>query len=424
MVLAHRLAQSGERVTLIEGAPGLGGLAGAWELGDIVWDRHYHVTLRSDARLRALLGEVGLEEEIRWVETRSGCHLDGTIHPVSNVVDFLRFRPLRVLDRLRLGATIAYAAAIRDGRRLEAIPVAEWLTRWSGRRAFDRLWRPLLRAKLGTAYVETSAAFIWTVIQRLFRARRTGLQKEMFGYVPGGYGRIIDRVAALLAGEGVTVEVGKPVEAVHRRGGKLVVRTGDGDERSFDKVVVTVSPPLAAELCAALSPQERAQLVSIAYVGIVCASLLLGRPLSDRYLTYLADEAPFSAVVEMSALVDPDQLGGHSLVYLPRYVAPGDPFLASSSEEIEELFLDGLAKVVPTFRRDDVLAFRLSRVRDVFALPALHLSQRVPPAPTSVPGLYLVNSAQIVNGTLNVNETIELAERASATLLERERSLS
>ncbi len=52
MTLAHRLAQQGKRVTLIEAASHLGGLASAWSLGDVVWDRHYHVTLLSDAHLR------------------------------------------------------------------------------------------------------------------------------------------------------------------------------------------------------------------------------------------------------------------------------------------------------------------------------------------------------------------------------------
>ena len=45
---------------------------------------------------------------------------------------------------------------------------------------------PLLRAKLGDAYQAASAAFIWATIQRLYAARRSGLKKEMFGYVPGG----------------------------------------------------------------------------------------------------------------------------------------------------------------------------------------------------------------------------------------------
>jgi len=37
----------------------------------------------------------------------------------------------------------------------------------------------------------------------------------------------------------------------------------------------------------------------------------------------------------------------------------------------------------------------------------------VPPEDATVPGLHLVNSAHILNGTLNVNETVQLAERAA-----------
>ena len=64
--LALRLAQQGKDVTLYEAASSLGGVASAWQLGDIVWDRHYHVTLFSDTHLRSLLRELGLEAEMRW----------------------------------------------------------------------------------------------------------------------------------------------------------------------------------------------------------------------------------------------------------------------------------------------------------------------------------------------------------------------
>jgi hypothetical protein len=63
----------------------------------------------------------------------------------------------------------------------------------------------------------------------------------------------------------------------------------------------------------------------------------------------------------------------------------------------------------PSLSLADVKAFRVSRVRHVFALPTLGYSDRLPPTVTSVPGLYSLNSAHIVNGTLNVNETIKLA---------------
>jgi hypothetical protein len=70
----------------------------------------------------------------------------------------------------------------------------------------------------------------------------------------------------------------------------------------------------------------------------------------------------------------------------------------------------------PSLSLADVKAFRVSRVRHVFALPTLGYSDRLPPTVTSVPGLYSLNSAHIVNGTLNVNETIKLANDFVATL--------
>jgi hypothetical protein len=46
----------------------------------------------------------------------------------------------------------------------------------------------------------------------------------------------------------------------------------------------------------------------------------------------------------------------------------------------------------------------------------LGYSTRVPPTETSLPGIFTVNSSQILNGTLNVNETLQLAEAAMAAL--------
>src|SRR5450432_4219996 len=207
LMLAHRLARAGKAVTLFEGADHLGGLASAWQLGDVVWDRHYHVTLLSDTRLRALLAELGLEKEMRWVETRTGFYTDGQLYSMSITMEFLRFPPLRLPDKLRLGATIFYASRLKDWQRLEGVLVADWLRRLSGRRTFERIWLPLLRAKLGENYKQTSAAFIWATIARMYAARRTGLKKELFGYVPGGYARILERFGETLGEEGVDIKL-------------------------------------------------------------------------------------------------------------------------------------------------------------------------------------------------------------------------
>ncbi len=412
LTLALRLNEAGHDVVLFEGADNLGGLASAWHVGDVVWDRHYHVTLLSDVHVRGVLRELGLESEMQWVETKTGYYADGQLSSVSNTLEFLRLPSLSLIDKARLGATILYGSRIRDWRRMEQIPVADWLTRWSGRQTFERFWLPLLRAKLGESYRDASAAFIWATIQRLYAARRTGLKKEMFGYVPGGYARILGRFADVLADRGVELVLGRRVDNVGRAGGDDGVRIclEGGEEHSFDEVVITAAAPVAARLCRDLRDDERRALEAIRYQGIVCTSVLLRRPLGPYYLTYITDDVPFTAVVEMSAFVDRSFFGGHSLVYLPKYVPPDDALFGQSDDSVESRFLDALLRMYPTLREDDVVACRTSRVRQVFAIPTIGYSRKLPRTQTSIPGVHILNSAHIVNGTLNVDETVQLAE--------------
>lgn len=420
MTLAHRLAQRGQRVTLCEAAPQLGGLASAWSLGDVVWDRHYHVTLLSDTVLRSLLAEIGLEHEMRWVETKTGFFSNGRLYSMSSALEFLKFPPLNLWERLRLGGTIFLASKIRNWRRLEKIPVADWLRRWSGKGAFEKIWLPLLRAKLGDAYRQTSAAFIWAHTQRMYKARQSGQKKEMFGYVPGGYARILDRLANVLEQEGVEIRCGAAVDEVEGAEHEPVrVRFMDGSEQHFDRVVFTTPAPIVARACPQLTGAEQQLFNGVEYLGIVCSSLLLKKPISPYYVTNITDTwVPLTAVIEMTTIVDPAELGGHSLVYLPKYMIATDPAFAESDEVIRERCLQTLEKMYPHFSRDDVLAFRTSRARCVMALPTLRYSERLPPMKTSIPGVFAVNNAHILKGNLNVNETIQIAEDAIRTVLE------
>jgi protoporphyrinogen oxidase len=178
MTMALRLAQRGQRVTLFEGASQLGGLASEWQLGNIVWDRHYHVMLLSDATLRNLLTELDLEDQIRWAQTKTGFFTDGHLYSMSNSLEFLRFPPLGLIDKFRLALTILHASRVGDPQQLEEIPVETWLRQWSGDRTTEKIWLPLLRAKLGSNYRKASAAFLWAIIARMYTARRSGLKEE------------------------------------------------------------------------------------------------------------------------------------------------------------------------------------------------------------------------------------------------------
>jgi len=312
------------------------------------------------------------------------------------------------------------------------------------------MWKPLLKAKLGLAYADTSAAFIWATIQRLYAARKSGLKKEMFGYVRGGYARVLERFGEHLSEKGVEIRLNEKVERIDKlssgkieifpakaqrrkeefysqvnadaRGLKIgseAVAVADAvakdqkpkTENRFDKVILTCPSSVAAKICPQLSHEEKQKLENVKYQGIVCASVLMKKSLSNFYVTNITDETPFTGIIEMSALVDKSEFGGNALVYLPKYVAPDDELFEKTDAEIEENFLGALEKMYTHFDRKDVLAFKVSRVRQVFPLPVLNYSENVPPVKTSLENVFIVNSAHILNGTLNVNETVQLAEK-------------
>ena len=235
--------------------------------------------------------------------------------------------------------------------------------------------------------------------------------------MPGGYARTLAELGRALEEAGVDVRTGSKVAQVRSQpDGRLAVRAGDGTE-AFDQVVVTATPAVLARLCPDLEAGEAAALEAVRYQGVVCTSVLVDRPLSGSYLTYLTDDLPITAIVEMTALVDPAQVGGHHLIYLPRYVTSDDPLLDATDDEVQAQALAGLRAVHPDLGDAHVLAIRTARARAVFPLPVLGYSETAPAVPTSVPGLSLVSSAQIVNGTLNADESIGRADTAVLELL-------
>jgi protoporphyrinogen oxidase len=162
ITLARSLSQQGYQVTVFEGAPDLGGLVSSWKLGEAEWDKFYHVILLSDFRTRNMLKELGLEDQIKWVETKTGFYINGNLHSMSNSIEFLKFPALGLIDKFRLALTILYASKIRNWKRLENIPVTSWLRKWSGENTYDKVWLPLLRAtNFCCIYLGNYSAHVW-----------------------------------------------------------------------------------------------------------------------------------------------------------------------------------------------------------------------------------------------------------------------
>ena len=417
MELARRLAKRGEKVTVFEAAAEPGGLAMTWDIAGTRWDKHYHVILPTDTRLTDLLDELGIA--VSWEKSSTGLFANDTLYSVSSTAEFLRLPSLRLIDKFRLGVTMLYASRINNWQRLERISAERWLSRWSGKRTYREFWRPLLRSKLGGNADRASAAFIWAIMKRLYRARTSGAKTEKLGFARGGYGQILDALVTALGDAGVQLRTSSPVEMVKGNdSGEVTVTVSDGSQHEFDKVVVTTAAPHIAAMVDGLTAAEQQRLDGIIYQGIVCASLVLDRSLGGFYVTNITDDGfPFTGVIEMTALTGTDILNGHHLVFLPRYTTADDEAWGWTDEEAIDRFVTGLQRMYPELQHGNLLETKISRVRNVLAVSTINHSQSIPPVWTSVPNVAIVSSAQILHGTLNVDETLGVIEAAMPELI-------
>jgi protoporphyrinogen oxidase len=412
MTLTRILMDKGYDVTIIEAAPEIGGFLRTLKFGDFSWDEFYHVILLSDLRTRNLLKELGLEPKIHWMQTKTGFFTDGLLYSMSDTIDFLKFPPLNLIDKFRLGITIIHAWWIKNGKRLEKIPVTTWLIRWSGEKTFLKIWLPLLRAKLGEGYKKTSAAFIWTTIQRLYGARKSGLKKEMLGYIEGGYNIVIKAIIKELTSIGAIIKTNHKVAEIYSgNSGKPIVKFTDNYSEEFDKIIVTLPSTIAADICKGLSDNEITKLKHIEYLSVICVSMLLNKPISPYYVTNITDSwIPFTGIIEMTSLVNKKAFGGYSLLYLPKYLNQDDPLMRAGDDEIINYFTTSLKKMYSWLTNNHISFVSVSRAKHVIALPTLSYSEKLPSVKTTIPGVYIINSSLITDGTLNVNETIKVAE--------------
>ncbi|MFO0579490.1 MAG: FAD-dependent oxidoreductase [Polyangia bacterium] len=422
-VLAERLKQRFPlaQVTLLEGSPTLGGLSVRSEPDEIGWDRFYHVVTPQDRALIGWLGRLGIADRLRWRTAQTGFYTDGKLHPFNTPLDFLGFSPLNLVDKARLAATILYASRVRDGAPLESVTAADWLRKLAGERVYKKIWAPLLRAKLGSAADDAAAAFIWSTIRRLYATREGEGKSEQFGFISGGYAPVFQAAERYLEKLGVSVRKSARVQRVEEAGsdGALRVVTADGGELLADRVVFTGPSRFLPAMCSGpRAPGVPDELLRRAagqrYLGVICMVLKLRRAISPYYVLNLTDDGlPFTGVIGLTTLVDPEEVGGHHLVYLPRYLPDDDPDFDKPDEAFYPPFMAAMQRIFARrgFHPDEVLLWRVFRSRFVSPIHVLNYDKLRLPITLVPRRLYLLNTGRVLGGTLNNSQMIEEAEQ-------------
>jgi protoporphyrinogen oxidase len=439
LVATHRLSAEHD-CDVYERWPGLGGQVATFDVGDgHLLERYYHHLFTSDREIAALYEELGMADAIEWIPSSVAVYADGRSHPFTSPLDLLRFRPLSVRTRLRMGAAVLRLQ--RGGGELaefERETAHAWILRSIGEEAWEKVWGPLLRGKFGDRAEDISMAWLWKKLTLRRQIKGREVRGEMLGYPRGGWQPLLERLRERIEAGGSRVLTDRPATALGRDGGGFRVGIGAPDsfrrghdpaqfetigEDRYDAVLATVPNGvfralLDPDLADALGEGYLARLDSISYHEALCLLLELDRSFSPFYWTNIADpELPFVGLIEQTNLIDPARYGGRHFLYVANYLAPGDPMLGVGCDELLDRYERGLRRVNPGFSRKWVKRSWLFREPAAQPVVAVGYERLIPPLRTGVPGLILANTTQIYPEDRGTNYSVRLGTEAAAELV-------
>jgi protoporphyrinogen oxidase len=408
LTCALRLAEAGDAVTLFEGGGTLGGLGNHIEHDGHAIERFYHCMLPSDGPLLSVLESLGITDRIYWKPSSFGYFRAGKVFPLNTPVDLLKFAPLSVIDRIRVGVTGAYGRMCSD-KGLDDVPATEWLGRLSGKNAFETFWKPMLQAKFGDRYHDVPALWFWS----RFNREKGESKGEVKGYIRGGYKFIADTFAKRLGELGASVRLNDPVVTLDLdEKGSPVVKT-ERENHHFDRLVITTPWPslektLGSSLRAAMPKVD----FGIDYQGVINCLLFLRRPLTKHYWVATPQpDYPFDGVIETSTLTDVEDRGDRHVVYLTKYMHRTDPRFREDEDAIATTWWQGLKKVFPDLRDSDLETRFIFRAPFVEPLYTRGYMAKRPPETLVADRVFLSSTVQVYPTVTSWNGSVTQAEK-------------
>ena len=424
LAAAYELTKRGHFAEVFERAPFLAGQASTFSVGGGQLEKGYHHLFVSDVDMASLIQELGLEGQLAWLESSVGLFYGGKIWNFSTPMDLLRFRPLSLFDRLRVGWWTLVLQKTRNWRKFEGVTAEHWLQRHMGRRAYEVIWEPLLRGKFGDYFEQVGMTWIWGKIYLRVASRGKGLQKERLGYPMGSFGEVFETLAQRVVELGGEVHIGADVKRtvveVQTATGLEVELPGQPAEtRDYDAIISTTPSYVFTRLAPSLPDDYRELLESANYLSAVLVVLELDQPLSSKYWLNVADRSlPFVGIIEHTNMIDKSLYGGRHIVYLTNYPDPKSELYQKNGEQLLEDFIPHLKKINPDFDRSWILDYHHHKVDAAQPIIGVNYSQRIPEHRTPIENLYLANTTQIYPEDRGTNYSVRMGRQVARMVLE------
>jgi protoporphyrinogen oxidase len=423
LAAAYELTSQGHYAEVFEVAPFLGGQASTFDVGGGRLERGYHHLFVSDTAITELINELGLGHKLAWLESKVGLYHSGRIWDFATPLDLLRFKPLSLGQRIRLGLWTFALQKTRNWQKFEGVTAQDWLTRHLGQEIYQTIWEPMLRGKFGEFYSQVSMAWLWGKIYLRVASRRNALQKERLGYPMGSFGEVFDRLEERIIQQGGAVHLSSRVSRVVVDDGVAVglevqLSGQEPEVKSYDAVIATTPSYVFTRLVPQMPQDYLDKLVNVRYLSAVLMILTLDRPLSGKYWLNVADRTlPFVGVIEHTNMIDPALYGGRHIVYLTNYTPRESDLYQKSDSELLEDFIPHLQKINPDFDRSWIQEYYHHKVDGAQPIIGVNYSQEIPDHRTPFKHLYLANTTQIYPEDRGTNYSVRMGRQVAQLLL-------
>jgi protoporphyrinogen oxidase len=409
---ALRLANMGHEVVLLERGSELGGLVVSFEVGGTPIERAYHHLLPGEHEILELLTELNLINDVVWHPSSVAILTGGRVWPFTSPIDLLRFGPLPMSDRIRMGLGALRFGRVDDWEPLDTEPAVQWLQRLTSRRAREVVWEPLLGVKFGPAAPRVPAAWMWARFNQRAGTRRRG--RESLGYLRGGFRRMFEALETRMREAGVDIRLSTNASRIVIEDGRVQgVSLGDG-EIEADSVLFCGPLPVLPRLVPADACDPRWS--AIGGLGVVCVVLEMTHPLTDSYWVNVCDPSfGFGGIIEHTNLVPASDYGGRNIAYLSRYFVQEEPIASTDVDQTVAAWLKALEQL-PGFRPGAILGVHPFKTDYAAPLVTLGYRSRIPPIRSHIEGLFVCTTAQIYPRDRGMSEGVRLGTEAAAEI--------
>ncbi|MDD5528237.1 MAG: NAD(P)/FAD-dependent oxidoreductase [Patescibacteria group bacterium] len=419
LVAAYELAKKGQAIEIFEKDNQLGGLAGSFSFNGTMIEKFYHHFFKTDSNVLNLLRELGLDEKISWLDSSLAIYYRGKAYSFRTPLDLLKFKPLKLWDKMRLGFSLLYLQRTNNWQALAAIPAEQWLKKHCGLRAYEIVWQPLLEGKFHQASGEISMAWFWARIHTRGKSRDKGKSGEKLGYLKGSLQILIDALKTECEKNGVKFHFNAELVKIISRDKKIIL--SNGEVHGYDRLICAIPSNEFYQSLADnpdISPDYLNKLKRIKYLGVICAIFSSPQSLGDYYWYNINDPAsPFLAFIQHTNLVDKTGYDNENIYYLGSYLPTDDSLFAKSETEIETTFFSYLKRIFPAFTESAITAKRVFKQKNAQHVVDCAYLEKIPEYRIPGTDIYLLNFSQIFPEDRGINFAIREAKKLSARIL-------